>query len=500
MVTAHPTAARLKCPKDWPAWFLQLRFQAHQHNVWEHFDPEATDTEDPMRRIPRPPTLDEMITKRQNELQERDTRDLDAAGGKPGFQRWPPIRVTDLDVREEYTARLADYNAAVTEREEVLKGYRIVSNWVYSTVEITVLSDAQVAATAAGDPSMQGIVRALRSRLAHTKRSVLRSLFFSFGILDDFRKHYLSRRSKAQKPTTSSFLRLPTEILCIILDCLELHDQFILGQACKELRAVIQRDWTLMFDRLPSVKKQAFLTGLAFTMPNHWACGLCHKLHHINKHDIPGAKPYNGCPYDERGAKFAYVYEVRERYVQLALKFKRLEAVNQDYLGKIMSPFTYKLDFITRPISKHFKASPKVTTERFLLHTRLKLVYRKGLSVGELDDETICPHMMVCSTGTPQSQLSGPKNFGNDVRLAFAQPGKEIQGHCPRCPADYSIIVGSNRITIDAWYDFGSHKSPNDKSWTTHVRSSQNLYSTGPTVYHDPGSIRRLYVMSTGVP
>lgn len=227
-------------------------------------------------------------------------------------------------------------------------------------------------------------------------------------------------------------------------------------------------------------KKHNFLTGVAFILPDHWACAFCYKLHRVQKDDIPWQERHNYCSYDhdKRGARFAPFFEIQERHVRLALKLTQLKTTNQGYLKKIMSPFAYKRTyanrlFITLARSMYFQATPKVITERLLLYIQWEMIYDDGPLIRRLDRTRVCPHMQVGSIGGPLSQFSGPKNFGNDVRLALTQPGNEVNGHCPRCPIDYSIIAGPhpNRITIHAWYDFGSYKSPNNAFWTIHVMS-----------------------------
>ncbi|KAF3803890.1 hypothetical protein GCG54_00008392 [Colletotrichum gloeosporioides] len=191
-------------------------------------------------------------------------------------------------------------------------------------------------------------------------------------------------------------------------------------------------------------------------------------------------------------------FEIEERHVQLALKLARLKTVNRKYLNKLMAPFSHEFDSDIRETSEYFRASPKIIQERFLLYTQLDIVDRVGLTLNSCDYNEICPHMVIDSSDKTHGRLSGPENFSTDVRMALSQRGNEITGHCPRCPTDYAITASPNGMRIQAWKDFGSYKSPKDDSWTVHVWSEQNSSATGPAVYHDPGSIRKLYVTGTG--
>uniref|UniRef100_L2FMP8 Uncharacterized protein n=1 Tax=Colletotrichum fructicola (strain Nara gc5) TaxID=1213859 RepID=L2FMP8_COLFN len=164
-----------------------------------------------------------------------------------------------------------------------------------------------------------------------------------------------------------------------------------------------------------------------------------------------------------------------------------------------MAPFSHEFDSDMRQTSEYFRVLPKIIRERFLLYTQLDIVDKVGLTLNSCDYNEICPHMVVHSSDKIHEWSSGPKNFNTDIRTALSQPGNEITGHCPRCPTDYAITVGPNGMRIQAWKDFGSYKFPRDESWTVHVWSKQNSRTKGPIVYHDPGSIRKLYITGSGI-
>ncbi|KAK1715552.1 uncharacterized protein BDZ83DRAFT_53931 [Colletotrichum acutatum] len=206
------------------------------------------------------------------------------------------------------------------------------------------------------------------------------------------------------------------------------------------MQILLQKDWRLLFTRLAVRQRLDFLAGLAFTSLNHWVCGGCHQLHRINTNDIPWHPPsIDRCRTDKQIICLPPCFEIRERHIQLGLKLTRLKtAANQEYLKKIMSPFTFEFGPYPGPkIRSSFHATPKFIADRFILYIQRALIYKKGLETWQLNSESTCRH-----TGGPESRYGPPTEFGNTVRLAVNQPGIEVTGHCSRCPTDYSVMVG----------------------------------------------------------
>ncbi|KAG7082150.1 hypothetical protein JMJ78_0004255 [Colletotrichum scovillei] len=507
MKTDSPTTARLRHRKDWPSWLIQLKFQAHQHNIWEYIDPTAPpNASDPTQRILYIPKIDELISWRQVQLEEQYFRAYSSRARRSPQQPLPPVPavVTRDDIREEFDARLAEYYEAVVERDDIRKEYRAVWNWVHATVDASVLSVARATAAAEDDCSLRGVVRALRGRFgpaSDKKGGVVWRLFLGRVLVQRFSQRVKSlvkgsvHRIQPKTYTVPSFLKLPNEMLFHIISFLELHDQFILRQTCKDMQIFLQKEWRHLFTRLTVGQKLDFLAGLAFTSPNHWVCcGGCHQLHRIDTNDVPWHL-LRDSPHDHHRAFFLSRFDLRESHVQLALKLTRLKtAADQEYLKKIMSPFTFEYALTPGLKTKtSLHAAPKVVADRFILYTQRALSYPKGLVVWQIS-ERICGHIGGSEYG------DGPlTEFGKAIRLAVNQPGFEVNGHCSRCLIDYSIMLGPepDRLTIHAWYDYGSYKSPNDKSWTEPIYGTSNTYSPGTMVYRDPGSIRMLYATGT---
>ncbi|KAL3290858.1 f-box domain containing protein [Colletotrichum asianum] len=95
---------------------------------------------------------------------------------------------------------------------------------------------------------------------------------------------------------SSRLVRLPTELLLEIAKFFEWHDKFLFSHTCKRAKKVIgmdMKDWDNLFElkrpsRIMSKAARIFLAGLAWTMPHHWVCEFCVKLHHISQ-DCPAS-------------------------------------------------------------------------------------------------------------------------------------------------------------------------------------------------------------------
>lgn len=325
------------------------------------------------------------------------------------------------------------------------------------------------------------------------------------------RKAFLFKKKKRLDPpatATPKILDLPVELIQFIIEHLELHDGYLLSQVCRAMRRLIRNDWKRLVTRhLTYLERLDFFNGIALILPNHWVCAPCGQLHRINVLDLPKGERLDTphCQVGE-GRRLQWPYNIRETHVQLALKLSRLGNSNESYLRDIMSPFTSSIRTrFPNSLQRYYRATPKIINGKFLLQVEWDF-YDKGASipVAHLCETFICPHMRItrvppveryCSY--PRCHTHGPSYFEDHVILAFsaAMRGQEVTGHCERCPTDYALKVETGMVTIRAWYDFGSEKSPIDKEWTVHVGVERsNIESGGLVVPHAPGSVRKMYV------
>ncbi|KAK1641390.1 hypothetical protein BDP81DRAFT_390653 [Colletotrichum phormii] len=298
------------------------------------------------------------------------------------------------------------------------------------------------------------------------------------------------KTTKSSSPDNAPpILTLPNEILYQILASLALHDEFVLSHTCRGLRSLTQRDWTLAVISLPRNAKLAFWTGLAYTKPNHWVCGSCCKLH------------------------------------RLALKLTRMGGKRnknqQRLLEKIMAPFTSR---VPQPRGIHLTSTssgcavtPKTVGGRFLVHVEHDFRHSREIALVRSGFfRRVCPHLMVMLEDPRQHFVfhdndvnvnDGSRSQTRDVRVYFGTMyvpggclvavdghGYETIGHCERCVMDYTILASFGVVTVHSWHDLGAYGSPESEEWMVHVMMSGNTYSRGPTVYHELGSVRKMYL------
>lgn len=120
---------------------------------------------------------------------------------------------------------------------------------------------------------------------------------------------------------------------------------------------------------------------------------------------------------------------------------------------------------------------------------------------------SVCPH--IYELHGPNHSTYGPGWEDNPtfaIRAAIFQALKacgntEVHGACCRCPTDFSLRACADFAELRVWQDLGPESSPRDLAWRVQVSgtyddsqsSDHNNPSLGPSVPHEPGSIRRLY-------
>ncbi|KAL3302156.1 hypothetical protein RB213_002865 [Colletotrichum asianum] len=330
-----------------------------------------------------------------------------------------------------------------------------------------------------------------------------------------------------------SILDVPNDIFLCIFDSLDLHDLFILSQTHPRFRNLIKKsvsEWIADVCSLPSNDRLRFWTGLGYTLPDHYVCEGCCRLH---RHGIPHQdlgsvfQPQNSGTRHERptynpnmifrGKIDPHVY--RHADIQIALKchmrglfenqlYKRVMELRRDrfqpgylYTGNLWS----------------WKSIPKIVSGRFLIAREVKIDAGVGGRVA-LNISPICPHEHAyfdrthssLFTGQPVSlasiQLPPPfappppaptlnttASFQRAAESAQFHPGSESVGSCDRCPIDFAVTFEGNMYCIRVWCDYGPYGTPMDLSWRVHVFCETNHDTRGPTLYHDPGSVRRMY-------
>ncbi|PTB65891.1 hypothetical protein BBK36DRAFT_1120850 [Trichoderma citrinoviride] len=353
-------------------------------------------------------------------------------------------------------------------------------------------------------------------------------LRFLRRLLGKGRRHH---RDHDQKHPSAAILQLPLDILLLITDNLALHDTFLLSHTCKALRQVTFQDWDADISRLPFEDQIAFWAGLAYTLPNRWACLQCCKLHPINISDVPAAfrtvrNRAFPCSIDySRGIEIEG-YSVQHYHVQFALKLSRLGNVHQQYLAALMDSYTRTGPSLIPPLAESYAAEPRIINERFILREEWKISNNTSTALPLLWDNTdlhipVCPHMRMSggparSRSWKESSIHWMVRVSNSMQqregsvllkeitlledgiaLAYESPGQWIFNSCLHCPTDFAIMISTDEqeATIRAWHDFGVEGSPLDISWKEHVKDEATHYfDVGPYLDYPHGGVRESWL------
>ncbi|KAI1823905.1 hypothetical protein F4861DRAFT_539506 [Xylaria intraflava] len=310
------------------------------------------------------------------------------------------------------------------------------------------------------------------------------------------------------------FMNLPPELVHNIADFLDPSDIALFSLVCRFIRDILRKRFKASsFTRTDYF---AYLAGLARGLPDQWLCESCMALHPITRYD-PHMIRYNllypvnnlaECP-DNRETVGSRGLDEKDKFgyqeVQLALKYTRLQQNEYSaYLADILEPYHRihnRFDELRlQQYEKHQNAHPRIITDdngnlRFLLFSTwhfLGVEKPRLHGIHALASQMICPHLRV--DDWPVTELSTAVKH----MLMSRDEEFESSGTCHRCATDFLVRKRGVNTYIDVWQDLGPECSPMDIAWRS--QSSQpcldgvrNGRSMGPTLYHEPGSIRKLY-------
>ncbi|KAL7622012.1 hypothetical protein AAE478_007513 [Parahypoxylon ruwenzoriense] len=308
------------------------------------------------------------------------------------------------------------------------------------------------------------------------------------------------------------FLRLPAELIYLVAEFLTPADLALFSQTCCWLRATFKRHSNAAhFSRTEYL---SYLAGCARGLSEQWVCEECMALHPIVKLDTPASIYHmSSCPLGwDTSSCDGHLYgtirtdarldyrqiRIEHHHVQLALKYTRLQRRKYNsYLQALTAPH-HDMRFgpsAAIPLKTHYSAYPKVVAgdegnPRFLLLSTWR--YHKGL----------CPHLELNYCTSPRLR-GGPCHVlesAVEEALEAQSNGQERTGACPRCATDFSVRLTSEYLNLHVWQDFGPEGSPVDLAWKSQsfgfnsdLDGVENWRLTGPTLYHEPGSIMKLY-------
>ncbi|KAL7791043.1 hypothetical protein V8C37DRAFT_383316 [Trichoderma ceciliae] len=350
----------------------------------------------------------------------------------------------------------------------------------------------------------------------------------------------------------AAILQLPLDIISLVIDNLDLHDKFLLSHTCKAFRQITtSQGWDMKISRLPFNDRFGFLVGLAYTLPSHWACPKCCKLHRINTLDTPTAfnKPGSQmamrkscvpCGVDLTRRIKVGAYSIQHYHIQFALKLSRLGNIyHRQYLAKLMDTYTYTRTLTYAPFTQYYTAEPRIIDQQFFLRQEWNINKKENTALPLFRDYGIyflhvCPHLSLHSAEVADSrnqkrQIAYIRVYYNiqhrrlgikDARLdymtlfneltlvedgiamALETPDQWIYNSCLRCATDFGIIASTDKqkVTIQAWHNFGTEGSPMDMSWRANVADVVNYFDEwfilSPYLDYTHGSTRKLWLDS----
>ncbi|KAF3808623.1 hypothetical protein GCG54_00006489 [Colletotrichum gloeosporioides] len=284
-------------------------------------------------------------------------------------------------------------------------------------------------------------------------------------------------------------------------------------------------------DLLPLNERYRFWTVLGYTRPDHYVCEDCCRLHRFgirHRYFGPVAQPRNsGRPYQLPSCNPAKTtsanidtHAYRHADIQIALKCHMRGLFDNQLYKRAMETRRDRFQPDYLPLGNLWavkESVPKIVRGRFLVARELK---NNAIIRRTLNFRPICPHEHgygehIRSRLLPRQarlvsfaslQLPAPitppppmptsntaADFKRAVVSAESHPGCEFVGSCDRCPIDFAVAVKGGKTCVRVWCDYGSYGTPMDLSWRVHVSCQTNDDTRGPTLSHEPGSVRRMF-------
>jgi hypothetical protein len=315
-------------------------------------------------------------------------------------------------------------------------------------------------------------------------------------------KGLLAKCNRRHDDKSLTFLRLPVDVICLILQELPLSAKVLLSQTCRSMRALLQ-DSRALIQSLSQRDYFNFLSELADSLPNYVTCSLHCKLHIVNTTDLP-YPPFASKRYpcsqgwtDVPCHSYGIQYRLSYWHVQLVLKHSRRQLshqfIQENYFSDLLRPFTEHALLFNR-VAIDYNAQPKVIGGRFILHSQWEYwIQAQSVVMEDIGPSKLCPHLNLTR---PLSSLVRPNPLIASVTYAFDNLGEETYGSCARCATDYLILALPSGVAIKVWQDLGNSGSPWDPYWVALMDSYDNCQFWGPSIPHQPQSVMESWKQS----
>ena len=302
---------------------------------------------------------------------------------------------------------------------------------------------------------------------------------------------YVNSQAQAASPLFS----VPLDIFLVICDRLPLASLLFLSQTCFDARSRLEKICLGTISQLDANAYLGLLVDLAYVLPDYQVCVDCSTLHQVDVDDLPSSSPFyrNACMRRPKLPEepweyylFGPGYCLAHHHVALALKYHRLGNSYQEYLGKLMTPYTWSSS-IDDPLKMTYTAKPMVVNGEFLLFTIRTFEHDNRLGFQPLATFfMICPHARYWFDGREDV----PNCLTPIMHRVAKNPRLRVSRRCNRCPTDYKIFVAGGRLVCHVWQNMGCPLSQIDKNWRIFCHNPDNRTIKGPTIRQKPHSVR----------
>ena len=306
----------------------------------------------------------------------------------------------------------------------------------------------------------------------------------------------------------------------------------------------------------PRMDRIAFLALAVQEQADRWCCEVCVALHPACAHDQPGGDDslehllvgdtvypsrHNHRFFNwwlmNRGCHAPASSRVKHRHVQLALKYTRMQqqgGADRDfcfyhryYLRRILSPsypyvyigfFKFVMS-IGAPITVHPKivdtGADSIHRYRYLLQSVFAHIDTTQFEEDGVHTHYawLCAHIPTSYSPQTLEQVFPDPNYLCTIKCFWpyltchtektgeSPASIEYHSSCHRCPTDFIWRVHASYV----YQDMGTEGAPTDLAWQVHLPGrcafsedgvgvmDWNTPTQGPTLHHEPGTVKELY-------
>ena len=178
------TEVFLKFEKDWPRWIEALEFAARARSSWDIVNPDGKEFKNPSEsNLERPKSIEEFMldqdTVNHNVFlaQSRAFNDNNSSpSASSGTAPVAPSKVTFLEVKDFYNARVAEYKLDLAEQALWSARYDVINSWIVKRVDPKLLEICISELCHNKSFSLQKLVICLRKHRSPTLESELHQL------------------------------------------------------------------------------------------------------------------------------------------------------------------------------------------------------------------------------------------------------------------------------------------------------------------------------------